>query len=238
MKKRETIWVVLLLLGLLATVVIIYPWQQSSKSTVLEATADTPPCWYQICPGQSTREEALAALKAIPVVDADSVADLQGDQGSGNIFWWFKVQRSETSLNPVRVDYSGRCYYKDEIITHIEIYPGGLTMREVVDKFGEPELVAAVSGWADTRWLEIALLYPSRGIAFTYFDGYWQPSRYRAQVKPGYQVGDAIFFAPEMYDDLLLAQEVMRGVPYQDVVEAQQPWAGFGEIRFVDMSSR
>ena len=229
MKKRETIWVMLLLLGLLATVVIIYPWQQSSKSTVLEATTDTPPCWYRICPGQSTREETLTALKAIPVVDADSVKDFQEGQGSGNIRWTFKVQRSETSPNPIKVDHSGRCYYQDGAITHIKILPQGLTLREAVEKFGEPELVTAVSGWADSRWLTIALLYPNHGVAVIHYDTFWKPSHDRAQVKSGFHVNEVLFFVPEMYDDLSLVQ---------DGTEALQPWTGFGEIRFVDMSSR
>jgi len=106
---------------------------------------------------------------------------------------------------------------------------GTLKIAKMIDFYGKPELVSAISGWNDSRWLDVCWIYPSQGILITHFDHNWRPEGNYASITPDLPVYEIYYFDPELYDTLV--ETVFFGLTRREVVqESIRPWVDYGPV--------
>lgn len=218
-RKRAFVPMVLVLLALLVGC-------EPGDSTVIRGANTTMACWYDICPGKTTRQETLNALAKVPEVDVGSIQQVQlGDEGS-YLHWAFGGDV---------IERNGYIYYQGDAVNRIEINTGEpLTVAKLVETFGPPEHVLATSGCADTRWLWHGLFWPDLGVRAATFDFHFRSSEVSA-VQPDQDIVEIEYFAPDALEQTLASSE---GVPTDRQGEVRtylQAWNGYGTVKYWDL---
>lgn len=200
-----------------------YPPRVGESTVLMNPSA--PPCWYDICPDETTKAGAMLILAGIPEVDRDSIVDQYHENARSFVAWHFR---------PGVAEGAGRFYYWDQRISHFYFYTENiLNFGEAIEVFGEPTFVLPFS---TCRWLYIALIYPDDGLYLVYFDSRsWQPGS-RVELTPGQSVGNVIFYNPAEFEELITRIEGANWVSYSydDILQIMQSWQGFGEIEVYD----
>jgi hypothetical protein len=195
-----------------------YPPREGESTVLLNPSA--PPCWYDICPGETTKNEAMSILTAIPEVSPD-IVDQYHENARSFVDWRFAYGIAE---------WSGRFYYMDQTISHFSFNTQTtLNFGQAVESFGEPTYVLPFS---TCKWLYVALIYPDDGLYLKYFDPRWVPGR-RFELLPEEPVDEVILFHPAQFEELITRIEGTNWLSYgyDDILKIMQPWEGFGEIR-------
>jgi hypothetical protein len=199
---------------------------QAKKSILLEDTLCEPPCWQNIQPGVSSSEYALRALRETPfLASTPSVAPIQIDDVRSYDSWTFQENIRETS---------GRITFFNNRVAYIRFHVNNnLRINEMITYYGEPELFSAISGWNDSRWLEVGWIYPTRGVLITHFDHNWRPRGNYASITPDLPVYDVYYFDPNLFDTLV--ETVFFSTAKQEVIKKSiQPWAGYGLVPYIE----
>jgi hypothetical protein len=190
-----------------------------------------PPCWKNIRPGETTKEEAVSLLKELPEVDSTTIA-LNGKPW--NIFEdiiYFGFKDSEVH---------GRVYISNDKAVFIEISRVGdleldTTFGEAVNMLGEPEYIIniPISGGLPlapkTNFIIIAI-QPERGFGFDY-DTRYLPGYQKAELLPENKLRGITFFDPAFFDQLLEAGFFSPGHLHSNETRKYMiPWEGYGAL--------
>lgn len=211
-----------------AVIAVMLTACQPRPSIILTDTSCVPPCWRQIEPGRSTIREALTALSAIPELDTP-VDDIAAVEQRGYEGWLFTSRVRESS---------GSVHFVGDRVTLIWFtLRNPLRLEELISRFGEPEQVSAISGWADSRWLNIAFLYPEKGVIARHLDVRFWPETRPAVIRPDLPIAEVIYFDPNLYDELLRSRDLIPE-DYEIILGSLRPWRGFGETPYLDLSQR
>ena len=211
------------------TLLVILSGCRHEPSNILETSACDPPCWRGINPGTSSVNEVIAQLELMSEVKDFRAGSLYTDGELDTVTWEFNSGIAECL---------GRSSVSEEVVSIIEIYAcNAITLGEVVAKFGEPDQVSVIASSFEIRWLSIGLLYPERGLAVVAIDeGRW-PLDKPGRISEDQRVSHIYFFDPGLYEDLLRRDSFLRvGACEDDILSSLQPWRGFGEVAFFDMS--
>lgn len=197
------------------------------ESRLLADTTCEPPCWEGIIPGDTQEEDALARLREVPGIVRSSIRSVTVDEDRSYVSWIFRGARE-----------SGRLILRSGTVISIKLgTEGSVDFGGLVAHLGEPELVSAIVGWADGRWLRVSLLYPTKGIAATHFDAFF-PSRVDSvQVQESMPIEELIYFDPYLYDELLTSWGIIRQ-DYESIQQSFTPWVGFSPLPYLDLTSR
>ncbi|MGB9620181.1 MAG: hypothetical protein ACPL7K_07200, partial [Armatimonadota bacterium] len=187
-------------------------------STTWRDTESQLPCWGHICPGQTTYDEVVTILNARPDIDSQSIRFY--DYGAfRTITWNFSSKHQGT----------GTAYFVEDHVSVVQLYPCGITLGEVVEALGEPELFVARSGSADTRWRSVLLLYPEQGVLVSGYDeGHWNPQNGNERLEEGMPVNRIAYFRAGAVNDLLAFSSVLS-----TDMQGFQPWKGFGIVPYL-----
>lgn len=199
---------------------------QAKKSVLLEDTLCEPPCWQNIQPGVSSSEDALNTLRettllaSTPSAVPRKIDDVQSDSS-----WVFIDSLSEGS---------GRITYFNDRVAYIQFdVNNNLRIGKMIDFYGKPELVSAISSWYDSKWLRVCWIYPSQGVLITHFDHNWRPEGNYASITPDLPVYEVYYFDPELYDTLV--ETVFFQLTKQEVVqESIRPWVDYGLVSYAE----
>jgi hypothetical protein len=216
---RPTLFLLLLLFFLAACRQSPYPPREGESTVLMNPSA--PPCWHQICPGQTTKDEAMSILFRIPEVEQDSIVDQHHENAFSFVAWLFM---------PGVAEVGGRFYHRNQTISDISFITRDiLTFGEAIEAFGEP---TSVLPFSTCKWLHIALFYPDDGLYLEYFDPRWIPGS-RFELMPEKSVNEVIFYDPALFADMIKRPlgVTSRSYEHDDILRMMQPWEGFGEIR-------
>jgi hypothetical protein len=201
-------------------------YRPSVNPSILEHLSDTGPvCWLGICPGTTTRSEAIAFLRNQPAITITS--QNSEDPTYPSVGWSASPSGQERGI------LSGFFYNDkgDEVITIVALdVHNRLSLNEVVTKFGTPSQVLASENSTERLRLWLNLRYPDIGLLVTHVDSRTQ-SQHLAPVvlRPNMRIVSLRLFAPsraESLDPGLIA--VPGEYPYV-------PWPGWGaQIEIVD----
>jgi hypothetical protein len=189
------------------------------------------PCWFNVVPGETLKEEIVPILQAIPGIDPDSI----GNRGfpieifddvyffdlhkslEGEI-WLLDNRVSEILLTPKKNGYTKK-------------YSLGLTLGEIIDKYGEPDYVLLVRQLgpgllpiSDAMHPIMVLINAERGIV-TVYDAYYFPEKVRNLITADIKISYLKYFFPDDFDRLLEA----GAFSFFDTRIKLQPWHGYGE---------
>ena len=131
-----------------------------SDSSVLTQSSCEAPCWYGLTPGQTTLEDARAAIPNIAFISsADTVVEGQTDKGY-SIGW----QYAEAANGP-----AGNLLFKDDVLHSIHVSPSPnlqFSLADILDRYGEPAGFTITYSISEilVASLEMSLYYPKLGI--------------------------------------------------------------------------
>jgi len=217
-----------LLLVLVSLLIPLLSSCTKPHSIILEDSTCSPPCWKSIHPGTTQVKDAVQILKSMQEVHfPPSFYERDTDKGEGFFSWFFDGSVPESS---------GRIYFHNHLVTKIRFNTKHLTFGDVVSKLGDPAQFLAVSGWADTQWLEIFLIYPSSGIVVTYYKSYfWGSDNGQFDLVDDLRVFSILYFNPELYSEVLITDVFNRTLAdHTTLTDNLQDWDGFGTIEYLN----
>ena len=137
-------------------VVIVALALSSCRSQKYGALLDTPPCWHDICPDVSTKDEAATQLEAL-----EFVGDLWYDDFNNEIHWNFSDAGGFGTV----------VYDEEQVVGSIEVlFTWPTPTFEISKLFGVPPKAIAFVGcdYGDLAvGLSVALFYPDTNTIIT-----------------------------------------------------------------------
>jgi len=194
------------------------------------------PCWFDIVPGKTTSSELLPLLLENTYIDDKSIANRDVSLKIFNDIYYFNLKNH----------VEGEIWLLDDRISSIfwgspgdgEITNSlGLTVGELINKFGEPDFVVRVNDLgpgllpiSDAVHPIVFLINSKKGIVISY-DEYRLPKKYHNRVAPDIEVGSLEFFSPDDFDRLLEvgAFTMFETETKEDALRRLRPWKGYGE---------
>lgn len=195
----------------------------SSKTSILDNPVCSPPCWQNIVPGQTNRDELLAALAGIDNFDQSSL--VQRDYP--NMKGYNQVLYGKLYLEPDAVTFVSVCL-SDETVVELN-FSGmwNLTLEEAIEKIGEPEGVLI---YHSNDFAVVSFLIPSKGVAFR-FDTLGEHWGSVDSIVPEMEIKDIDYFSPDYYYEILEMGWFSEGKwGYQGSIDRIKPWKGYGSI--------
>lgn len=223
MKRFLLVSAFLILFILVAAGTLTLIKHYSTFSTIITDTSCNPPCWHTIQPGQTTMWNAVSILENMQnVYSIMPWEDRYGDK----ISWNFRYPVKESS---------GYIYCTDNKVVAISLLTyGSLTVAEALERFGEPDFSwTRYKETIDRRWLEIILVYPTKGI-FVRVEIKLPNSTQSVSaihMDGNNPVGRVIYIDPIQYEYLLSSRILFRE-DEQTILERLQPWQGLGEVSY------
>lgn len=214
------------LLSNLVFVLIMLVACEPASSTILLGTTNNPSCWHEICPGRTTKQQALGILAQIPEVDSETAREIKINENRSYVIWNFTDDV---------VEATGEFHYQDDIVIRIVMDSAQpVTLERAIATFGEPEHVLITSGCADTRWLWRGLFWPNLGIKAASFDPHFYGSE-TSELQAEQVIEEFELFATERYDELLSRSEGVWTSLQPEVSAHLQEWRGYGEVVYWDV---
>ncbi|MGA7194237.1 MAG: hypothetical protein WBW94_11445 [Anaerolineales bacterium] len=192
------------------------------NSTFFDNPVCTPPCWENIRPGITTKDEALTILSRIisikqSVVDMNQAGVGYDDEIRFSVYKG-KNEHMDVSLDILNDRTSSLSFdnFQGDL---------GIQLNHAVELFGEPtKIFLTHGGFVD----QVTLINYQNGIAFGYgFTGNQRVDS--AMIEPGTEISEVLFFDPNQYENVIDSQ-VMLGVGRFNL-DNLHPWAGYGSFK-------
>jgi hypothetical protein len=128
---------VLLIFGIIAGVYYLLAYTPVFQTPIFKVSSCNLPCWNQIHIGKTTLPEFIKIINELAFVDKESITQRKFSKDLPYIAGFF--------AHPSRInitDIQGAAVFKDNVIVYFSL-TGHLNtkMQEMVEKFGEPDLV-------------------------------------------------------------------------------------------------
>lgn len=192
----------------------------SSEISILDNPVCSPPCWQNIVPGETNRNDLLAALAGIDNFDQSSL--VQRDYPNNKAY--NQVVYGKLYLEPNAVTFVS-AYLSNETVVVLN-FTGlwNLTLEEVIEEFGEPE---GVFFYHSNDFNVVSFLIPSKGVAFRFAI----PRGSVDSIVPEMEIKDIDYFSPDYYFEILEMGWFSEGKwDYQESIAKMKPWRGYGDI--------
>ncbi len=183
-------------------------------------TSTAPPCWNRICPGTTSSSELHKILEGLSEVDPSEIGSSPVGAPIARTGWRFSRSRAPGYG-------TGNCVYLDGVVANCTFNYGGpaLRLRHIIEKYGDPEYIIPVVGYADARWLQVVLMYPESGFEAGYLVPTWTSDE--ITLSPNTKIHGYSIFSPDLYGQLLGAS-IWFSATREEIQEWQRPWPGYG----------
>ena len=221
---KTTIALIIFIVASLAALTLARNFNRR-PSVLLTSTECSPPCWYNIHPGQTTSSKVYTILDQFTGVNKDTILGEYNHNGELIKIFWFFQWPVEDGMGSVNIDDQDR-------VTAINISTvNSLQLGDLFDKLGEPETYWTGIGQRDdgVRYLTIVLLSPSKGYAAEVVIE-TKAGVNQVEIKTSTPVFRVTYFSPEMYRELLETKIIIDQSPSRR--PPLQKWSGFGAIPF------
>jgi hypothetical protein len=189
------------------------------RPSIFENPNCKPPCWENITPGITTKDEALATLSKIDIVK-QPIFDLRDTARGFSSELRFSLYDEKSSL-------SGSVLMMDDLVVLIDFGTKlDLTLEEAIERFGAPQSILAFH--SNLMW--VTLVDPQKGIAFGYSSA-GQPDWVYSEIRPEVEIGEVMFFDPEHYQQILDSGILSYYLLSSEETKSRlRPWNGYGNL--------
>lgn len=183
------------------------------KTSILNDSTCQAPCWNEITPGKTSKDEAIKNIKNI-------------SKNSIDIFsqpWKIFDEHIRFSFEANNALIQGEAYFVNKKVNTL-ILSGemGLTVGELVSKIGEPESV--ISMLFDGAGTVLIAIYPSKGVKFEIFA---KSENFQQETL----IGNLMFFDTGYYQNLLeIGMFSMGTYNANETKKIMYPWDGYGNL--------
>lgn len=202
------------------------------KPSLLDDLKCSPPCWQNIVPGISTKQDALSTLAQLAFIDQKSIyvhdPKLELPKGTP-IQVYDELIDSEIAFEDQFYSFLSIYMLKDKVsVISFQLRNDDVTLSEAITKLGEPEYIVITPY---REHLVFGFVSPSVGVAFVY-STLGQPKKALFEVYPGVRLGSIYFFDPETYEQFLESRSLTLGERNSEETRANLvPWKGYGNIK-------
>ncbi len=200
----------------------------SKTSSIITENTCAPPCWHNITPGKSLKQDVLSMLPTITEVDPRSVKHNESILFNYDYIQWNFKSRTG--------DQIGKVFFEDGIVTAITLDPhrNSLQVGESIQRLGEPERILAIyDARESSSWLSIFLMSPVHGYVITLKKDNYDP-RKRAEITPTDSVVEVLYLDPKSYDEVINHNRIATPLGLYNSSNIHN-WTGFGPITYTKM---
>lgn len=193
---------------------------QKKTSVLLQDTMCKYPCWQNINPGVTSGMELIDILSKLQFVDSPPTSVVKSNPGESYTSWVFKKGYNEGAARVVLLND------KVAYIEFVNIHQ--IQVGDLIANYGKPEIISAISDWADSRWLKIYWIYPKQGVIFTFWEGNWRSNDNIVNIIPSMPVDKVIYFQPGALDSIM--EDVFEQWDKNVILRSFQSWGDFGSV--------
>ena len=206
---------ILLLIGL----VLAGCGTSGKRPSIFENPICEPPCWENITPGITTKDEALAALSKVNAVK-QPIFDLRDTAKGFSTELRFSLYDDKSGLR-------GSVFMMDDVVSLIDFGTKlDLTLEQAIERFGTPQSILAFH--SNLMW--ITFVDPQKGIAFGYSSA-GHPDWVYSEIRPEVEISEVMFFDPKQYQQILdsgfLSYYLLNS---EETKSKLRPWNGYGDL--------
>ncbi len=190
------------------------------SNVVLDKTC-SPPCWQNIEPGKTNRQEALSILNSVSEINQKTIKIKTNVYPNDGYDWDFE---------PGHGDMWGRVFFEDNIVLAINFFPdnNSLPLQLAIDVLGTPENIMAVHIHEETQYLIIYFLWPSKGIVLESILHKFQ-SGDTLKIDSDTQI-DAFWYTESQIFSQMMTSMYIANLDPELLKEGPHPWTGYGDI--------
>lgn len=174
------------------------------------------PCWKQIMPAKTTKDEAIKILKDISYIDQGSIQQ-SGTNELGGCIWNWKIsgRRIIPSLS-----------WQNGIIQEISLSVAyDLSVSDVIREFGPPEAVDFTEGGIPENWYWVVnMYYPESGFQVKAYT-----TEFSSLLEPSTEVGGIILFSPTSIENRVF--HLFPDTHPEEINLLYEPWKGYGDLK-------
>lgn len=180
------------------------------------------PCWQGIIPGETSKDAFINLIKQNPYFAPDSLEEYP--VGSGTVIGW---------SYPNGLNNGGGVYIRENTIQVLNLdATSGITMGEVIKRFGEPTMVQIDSGLVGDHQagFDVRAYYPQSGLV-VHFARKLFSTDFRAVVQPNLVVDEITLFPPGSAEDIVSIAKRFHGPTRIASIYLLplQVWHGYGD---------
>lgn len=200
---------------------------KSTHPTIFINQVCSPPCWENIQPGTTPKQDAFELLSRVSLIDKETITFRGGPTliFDDELFFGFKSG-----------DGKGIIYILDGKVADISFSGNlGITLGEVFEKLGEPEYVVNIPVYGGpplqgTMRSGIQLINSKVGYGLIYFTEDL-PTNRQNKIIPEITPTVITYFDPRIFDKFVDAGLFsFRQLNGADTRFYMKPWSGYGEI--------
>jgi hypothetical protein len=225
-KNRNTIFVILLLIILVAPTSIIVK-QKLIRDTIRESMFEKHqtcnlPCWNEITPGFTAGKEVINILEETAYIKKGSMQQAGSDNNGGCIWNWTVSGKRQLP----------KIGWENGIVNEITLgLPFNLSVDEVLDEFGNPEAVSIWRGGIPEHWYWIIdMLYPQAGIQVKAYT-----KDFSSIIESSSEVGVVILFSPTTIENRI--NKIYPDPNVRSTIRLYSTWKGYGDLEILYKSN-
>jgi hypothetical protein len=217
--NHKTISIILILYFLLSLTGCL---QTVKEFPLVTSTNCFPPCWVNIVPGRTTKQEVITILKESSIIDSKSIV-IKGE--SWNSF------NDVVLFTTLSNNIDGEIYFVDDIAVFIGLYGDiNINFSNAIERLGEPEYIINIPMYNPNKSYEIFALIPKDGVNFAY-NTQDKGITSKSEITQENKITRVDFFDPNFFDYLSEAGTFSEG--FLDSIQTKKymvPWSGYGEL--------
>lgn len=193
---------------------------KSIKANVIIDDSCPPPCWKEIEPGKTTKQEAVSILTKLAEVKQSSINTWSIVNSNDSVQWKF-LPRTGAKYGNIFID--------NNIVFGLRFSPDNtLALEEAIKHLGSPESILTLYHHEEIPFVSIFVAYPTKGIVLS------------LSINP-YHIGEPVnitsdmnvevvwYFNPDLYAKLMESNYI-AGVDSNILIKGSRPWPGYGNI--------
>lgn len=201
------------------------------KPSLLDDLVCPPPCWQNIVPGISTKQDALSTLAQLAFIDQKSIyaydPKLVPPKGTP-IQVYDEIIDSKIAFEDQFYSFLSIYMLKDKVsVISFELRIYDITLSEAITKLGEPEYIV-ITPYREN--LVFGFVSPSIGVAYSY-TSLGQSKKTLSEVYPNAKLESIYFFDPETYEQFLESRSLTLERNSEETRANLVPWKGYGNIK-------
>jgi hypothetical protein len=220
MMKSTNINLLRVILLPLLSVLISGCIRTSPQNTALSISTCQIPCWNELEPGITSKEEFLEIINNNMYVYDKPVSIDKRFSGEFGEIANFSI-KLEKFGEPTRVEI---LFYQGKIALIFIIGNIGLTVEDVITEYGTPEFIYIDKPTIESPKVNVNILYPSKGLIFAY-----QEKNVYSEINPDDEIIDLATFCPDQYKELV-KNSILFSSTSKNLEDWFFPWTGYGSI--------
>ncbi len=184
-----------------------------------------PPCWQGFQFGETSVLDAKNLLMSIDDINPDTINELDLDYEVLPT----DIHRIQWRFLPPALEYAGRADFVDGHLAWLVFNANNsISFDEALEIYGEPKSVLVTIDSHDSKWTQIVLLYPEKGIALLNIIKEYPQST--VKIKPNMHVELVTYFDPGLYDLVAELSVPATAVEKGIWLKGLQSWQGFDYV--------